>query len=142
MRESRVLCASLTSDLLDAHQAEIFRFKKRGIETPLAHVGPRKWAPARARVVVTDDVAASEVSKDIRDLAKVPRSESRRQAGRGPLLPPREVARVRGAQKRTPQLTWCQWRLAWSRRPRAVGAPRRLRAHLPFRQVCDRRVRD
>ena len=69
-RAPRVFCALCSPDLLDALQAEVIRVKKRGIDTPFVYVDLRKWYPKWARTDSTDDVAAPEVSKDIRDLAK------------------------------------------------------------------------
>ena len=69
-RAPRAVRAWRSPDLLDALQAEVIRFKKRGIDDPFVYVDMRKWAPKWAKTDLADDAAVPEVSKDIRDLAK------------------------------------------------------------------------
>ena len=75
-RAPRGLRAPDSPDLLDALQAEVLRLKKRGIEWPFVHVDLRKWAPTWARADSYDADTVSDVSKDIRDLAKAQRAFS------------------------------------------------------------------
>ena len=86
-RPTRVARALASPDLLGALQAEVPRLKKRGVKVPFVRVDLRKWAPARARAEPTDADSASEVSQEIRDLAKVQRG-ARGLAASGPCRRP------------------------------------------------------